>query len=332
MTQISRSLDDYHIGRVPQGGNFAQSPLLMRYSLYLLLGMLVTCSVAAQNPIMFQPGPGLNNGTDEGGLNGGKDTWIYDGDPAMNYGAHEWCYSTPQTTCNSTNVHGLLKFDVAGLPASVDSVILAVDFLDQTNYCYSNCQATFSFNYVDAPWDEMTTTWNSQPPTSDAFAGPFSVAFPEVGGERHYDVTDAYEAWRSGSRANHGFAILPLDGSCNNAAILFAFYSSDDTTVAHEPVRLLVYTNTIGIPEHGAWSTLRISPNPTTNAAFLDVPTAVGPYRIDLLDEVGRIVLQQGITTDQRTAIPLEGLNAGVYFIRVTSDRFGTAMRRLMKQ
>ncbi len=303
----------------------------MRYALHLLLGMLVTFSVAAQNPIVFQPGPGLNDGTDEGGLNGGKDTWIYDGDPAMNYGAHEWCYSTPQTTCNSTNVHGLLKFDVASLPASVDSVILAVDFLEQTNYCYSNCQATFSFNYVDAPWDEMTATWNAQPPTSAAFAGPFSFAFPELGGERHYDVTDAYVAWRSGSRANHGFAILPLDGSCNNAAILFAFYSSDDTTVAHEPVRLLVYENTIGLPEHAAWQGLRIAPNPVTDVAVIDVPETIGATHLDLLDGTGRIILQQGISLAQRTTVPMEGLDAGSYIVRLTSDQYGTVTRRLVK-
>jgi hypothetical protein len=303
----------------------------MRTIVYAVIGSLSLHCATAQTPIVFQPGPGLNDGTDEGGLNGGKDTWIYDGDAATNFGAHEWCYSTPQTTCNSTNVHGLLKFDVAGLPAAVDSVVLAVDFLDQTNYCYSNCQATYSFNYVDAPWDEMTTTWNAQPSTSDAFAGPFSVAFPEVGGERHYDVTDAYLAWRSGTRANHGFAILPLDGSCNNAAILFAFYSSDDTTVAHEPVRLLVYENTNGLPEHAAWQGLRIAPNPVTDVAVIDVPETIGATRLDLLDGTGRIILQQGFSLAQRTTVPMESLDAGSYLVRLTSDQYGTVTRRLVK-
>lgn len=298
----------------------------------LLCLVLATHVAMAQNPLVFQPGSGSNDGTDEGGLNGGKDTWVYDGDPSMNYGAHAWCYSMPQTTCNNTNVRGFLKFDVSTLPATVDSVLLAVDFVDQTNYCYSNCQASFSFNYVDAAWDEMTMTWNSQPSPSDPFAGPFSIAFPEVGGERHYDVTDAYLAWRTGSRANHGFTIVPLDGSCNNAAIFFGFYSSDDTTAAHEPARLLVYTNTIGIPEPGIWSTLRITPNPAADVAVIDVPAVIGRYRADLLDGTGRIILQQGHLADQRMTLALDGLDAGVYFVRLTTEHFGTAVRRLVKQ
>ncbi len=301
-------------------------------NLTLLCLSLVSTLTLAQTPIIFQPGPGLNDGTDEGGLNSGKDTWIYDGDAGTNFGAHEWCYSTPQTTCNSTNVHGLLKFDVSSLPLAVDSVVLAVDFMDQTNYCYSNCQATFSFNYVDEPWDEMTTTWNAQPLTSDAFAGPFPVAFPEVGGERHYNVTDAYLAWRTGSRPNHGFAILPLDGSCNNAAILFAFYSSDDTTVAHEPVRLLVYENTSGLAEDPVWHGLLVAPNPATETVFVDVPSTIGTIRMDLLDGSGRAVLQQRPTLAQRSTVPLHALDAGVYVLRFTSEDHGTVTRRLVKQ
>ena len=304
----------------------------MKHFLPTLLATFTITVAMAQNPIIYQPGPGLNDGTAEGGLNGGKETWVYDGDPAVNYGAHEWCDSMPQTICNNTNVLGFLKFDVSTLPATVDSVLLAVDFVDQTNYCLSNCQASFSFNYVDAAWDEMAMTWNDQPSPGDPFAGPFSIAFPEAGGERHYDVTDAYLAWRSGSRANHGFTIVPLDGSCNNAAIFFGFYSSDDTSASHEPVRLLIYANTIGIAEHGLWSTLRITPNPATDVAFLDVPAAIGAYRTDLLDGTGRVIHQQGLLADQRTTIPLDGLDAGVYFVRLTSERFGTAVRRLVKQ
>lgn len=303
----------------------------MRTLVYAIIGSFSFHCATAQTPIVLQPGPGLNDGTDEGGANGGKDTWVYDGDPAMNYGGNAVCYSMPLTSCNNTNVRGFLKFDVSGLPAAVDSVVLAVDFVDQTNYCYSNCQASFSFNYVDVAWDEMAMTWNDQPLPGDAFAGPFSVAFPEVGGERHYDVTDAYLAWRSGSRANHGFTIVPMDGSCNNAAIFFGFYSSDDTTAAHEPVRLLVYENTIGLAEHAAWTGLRIMPNPATDAAVINVPATIGATRLDLLDGTGRIILQQGISLAQRTTVPMESLDAGSYLVRLTSDQYGTVTRRLVK-
>lgn len=309
-----------------------KATLTMRFILHTLLATFTITTACAQSPIVFQPGAGLNDGTDEGGANGGKDTWVYDGDPAMNYGGNAVCYSMPLTSCNNTNVRGFLKFDVSGLPAAVDSVILAADFVDQTNYCYSNCQASFSFNYLDAAWNEMTMTWNDQPTPSDAFAGPFAVAFPEVGGERHYDVTDAYLAWRSGSRANHGFAIVPLDGSCNNAAIFFGFYSSDDTSAAHEPVRLLVYANTIGIPEHDAWSGLRISPNPAKETVFIEVPSTIGSCRVELMDSSGRLVLQQYPGLAQRSTVALYALDPGMYVLRLISEGHGTLTRRLVKQ
>ena len=175
MTQVTRMHDRTHAVHALMSGTCLKTTNMLRSAMLLCL-VLATHVAMAQNPLVFQPGSGSNDGTDEGGLNGGKDTWVYDGDPSMNYGAHAWCYSMPQTTCNNTNVRGFLKFDVSTLPATVDSVLLAVDFVDQTNYCYGNCQASFSFNYVDAAWDEMTMTWNSQPSPSDPFAGPFSIA------------------------------------------------------------------------------------------------------------------------------------------------------------
>lgn len=309
-----------------------KATLTMRTILHALLATFTITTTFAQSPIVFQPSAGLNDGTDEGGLYGGKDTWVYDGDPTTNYGNSTTCYSMPLTSCNNTNVRGFLKFDVSTLPAEVDSVHLAVDFFDQTTYCISNCEASFSFNYVDAAWNEMTMTWNDQPTPSEAFAGPFAVAFPEVGGERHYDVTDAYLAWRSGSRANHGFAIVPLDGSCNNAAIFFGFYSSDDTSAAHEPARLLVYVNTIGIQEPDAWSGLRIGPNPATEAVFIEVPSTIGSCHMELMDGSGQLVLQQRPTLAQRTMVPLHALDAGVYVLRFSSADHGILTRRLVKQ
>lgn len=305
----------------------------MKKIVHALFGLLIYCSASAQTPIVFEPEAGLNDGTDEGGQYGGKDTWVYDGDPATNYGGNSVCYSMPLTTCNSTNVRGFLKFDVVDLPASVDSVVLAVDFLDQTNYCYSNCQASFSFNYVDAAWDEMGMTWNNQPQPSEAFAGPFSVSFPEVGGERHYDVTDAYLAWRSGSRVNNGFTMVPLDGSCNNAAIFFGFYSSDDTTVAHEPVRLLIYENTSGIQEDAAWKEFRIAPNPITERTTLYLPNGLGSCTVSLFDASGRQVrsfpFNGGITS---AVLSMEGLEAGAYIVQIASNDHGMVQRRLLKQ
>ena len=277
---------------------------------------------------MFQPGPGLNDGTDEGGLNGGKDAYVWDEQPSSNFGAALSCGTSPISTCNQTNLRGFIKFDVSSLPAVVDSVIFSVHFPDQLT-CFSNCSSTYTFNYVDQAWNEMGITWDNQPSPGDAFGDTVALAAPEPAGERRYDITDAYLAWRSGTRVNHGFMFVPLDGICNNAAVILGFFSSDQTEFPRP--QLLVYANTIGMQEHTAWSTLRITPNPAADAAFLDAPAAIGAYRVEVLDGMGRVILQQGAVAGMRLTLALDGLGAGVYFIRLGSDRFGTAVRRLVK-
>ena len=40
----------------------------------------------ATSEIIFKPGPGKNNGSDNGSVNGGKDTYVCRNDPNINHG------------------------------------------------------------------------------------------------------------------------------------------------------------------------------------------------------------------------------------------------------
>ncbi len=94
---------------------FAIKYTTMKKALLILL-LAVGSLVFAQNPIIFMPDAGLNDGSDEGGLNGGKETYVFDGDPNTNNGAVNAFYSLPISTCNNTNYLGMIQFDLTTLP------------------------------------------------------------------------------------------------------------------------------------------------------------------------------------------------------------------------
>lgn len=220
----------------------------MKTTLLIIIPLWVQTYLWAQTPIIFIPGPGNNDGTDQGSLSGGKDTYVLEVNPTTNYGDAPVVYSFPITTCNSWNQIGLIQFDLSTLPIAVDSVFLHFWSWDLNTYCYSNCDNNWNLWYVGEPWNEMTVTWNDQPVIDSAFAGSFNVVFPRVGAEESYDITSAYRNWQSGTVPNYGLAFKPIDGLCSNAAVSFGGYSSDDTTFGgtHRPY-LEIYATAVWI-------------------------------------------------------------------------------------
>ncbi len=304
------------------GFKFACKYTTMKKALLILL-LAVGNLVFAQNPIIFMPDAGLNDGSDEGGLNGGKETYVFDGDPNTNNGAVNAFYSLPISTCNNTNYLGMIQFDLTTLPAVVDSVFLGGWTWDQNVICYSNCDNNWEFWYVGAAWDEMAVTWGTAPLLDSGFAGPFNVTFPDVARERKFDITPAYRNWKSGNVPNYGLAIKPIDGFCNNACVILGMLSSDDTTFAgtHRPY-LEIYSGGVGVAEAQQIKT-RFFPNPAHNAAVIEFQsTFVGPVELHVLDYTGRTVSTQTETMDmglQRITIDLEKLANGMYTYRLTT-------------
>lgn len=183
----------------------------------------------SQTIIRFSPGPGKNDGSDEGGLNAGKDAFVYDEQYTTNYGTSTIVITNPISTCNQTNVQAFLKFDLSTLPENVDSVFLGFYMHAYNNYCYSNCDNNFDLRYITSPWNELTLNWNNKPPAGVPFSDTIRITFPYNGGWLRFNITDAYKSWKSGTITNEGFTIFPIDGFCNNACVSFATFSSDYT-------------------------------------------------------------------------------------------------------
>jgi hypothetical protein len=214
----------------------------------LIAGILFYTLVptAIQADIFFQPGPGLNDGSDEGSLNGGKDTFISRAYPNNNYGTNLYDYGSPRSTCNPADTIGLIQFDLSTLPENVDKVYLGVTHRPHDWYCYSNCEADFYFYPVTQYWNEMGVTHNSAPAidTANPVYGPVHIEYPNNFGVREYDITEIYRAWKNGSIPNNGLAIFSPDTGCNNASVTFTLYSSDDSNVSRRPYLRVVPTQT----------------------------------------------------------------------------------------
>lgn len=177
--------------------------------------------------IIFRPGPGKNDGSDNGSQNAGKDTSAAGGDPAKNYGAESYITGTPKSNCNPAETKAYIQFDLSSLPANVSQVFLGVTHITHTN-CYDNCNADFYFYLVTQAWNEMTVTFNNRPTEGGAVYGPLNIKAPNDLKTREYDITSIYKNWKNGSVPNYGLAIYSPTVGCNNAAAMFYVHSSDD--------------------------------------------------------------------------------------------------------
>ena len=212
-------------------------PITLVFLTMITMSTQVYGKAYGSNSIIFQPGPGLNNGSDEGGLNGGKDSYSSRPDSGSNYGTQNITYATPRSTCNSADYISFIQFDISSLPSNVDKVYLGVTHIPHTSYCYSNCSADFYFYPVSTSWNEMSITNNNMPTidTGHPAFGPLHITFPNDLGNQEYDITNIYNAWKNGTVPNKGLAIYSPTVGCNNAAVFFGVKSSDESNASQRP-------------------------------------------------------------------------------------------------
>jgi hypothetical protein len=222
---------------------------------FLIGVMIIVClSVALQgwtagSEVKLQPGPGANNGSDDGSQDAGKDTHTYGATPqdrARNYGSASAVSSQPTSKCNTAMARAFIRFNVDSLPTDVQAVFLGVTHLAHTDRCFSNCSADFYFYPVLEPWNEMTLTYDKSPKVGKAIFGPIRIKFPNDFGAKEYDITDIYKKWKLDAVSNQGLAIFSPTEGCNNAAVFFSFYSSDEQDASKRPYLRIVTKETAG--------------------------------------------------------------------------------------
>jgi hypothetical protein len=204
---------------------------------------------AAGSEMKLQPGPGANDGRDDGSQDAGKDTYTYGATPqdrAGNRGNASTLLSYPTSNCNTAMARTFLRFNVDSLPTDVQAVFLGVTHLAHTDRCSSNCSADFYFYPVLEPWNEITLTYDKSPKVGKAIHGPIRIKFPNDLGVKEYDITDIYKKWKLDAMPNQGLAIFSPTEGCNNAAVYFGFYSSDERDASKRPYLRIVTKEAAG--------------------------------------------------------------------------------------
>lgn len=283
----------------------------------LMLTLIYVPEIAAQNnkdTMIFRPSRGLNNGTDQGGINGGKDAWVYENEPGMTHDSSYMLYSMPVSDCNNTHAWSLIRFDLTDLPSAVDSVLVGFAHYSHTDYCYSHCSASWNFYKINSAWEENTVTYNTVPSLGSSFYGPINITFPNSLGTREYNITEQYNWWKIKPDSNFGFAMRSLNVGCNNACVGFYVYSSDDTAVDRRPYLKIYHAKTNSLKK--ATRELNMYPNPADQELRIQIGAGEkGQTRV--FDISGRTVWSGQIDA-AHSAIPTASLENGMYVVEIT--------------
>jgi hypothetical protein len=196
---------------------------------------------------ILQPGPGQNDGTDQGGVNDGKDAWVqyYLG---TGYGGGTNAVQWTQWPYNfAAEGYGLYQFDVNSILGPEDELVAAsVSFTHQFNSSvgpswYPGPEA-FVLESVGSLWDEMNVSWFSRPFADGMYS--FAVTInPDPVPSIHQvslDITPLADAWHSGAEANHGVIYRMADRGFYNAQDAYV-HSSDSTNDQYRPALAITY-------------------------------------------------------------------------------------------
>ena len=117
--------------KIQEGGRLMKQVgilVLVVVSLFSLFVGLFAADAQATSEIIFRPGPGKNDGSDNGSINAGKDTYVsgfYDGPNDhrnRNFSSEAVIVGTPKTNCNPSETKAYIQFDLSSLPADVQQV------------------------------------------------------------------------------------------------------------------------------------------------------------------------------------------------------------------
>ncbi len=248
----------------------------------LIVGTCVlgsTYEASATNVITYRPGPGANDGSDQGALDGGKDTWAFQVEPNANKGDTP-AHPTWKSTCNPWTTQSFFQFDISTLPDYED--VIRVEWVTQQKitrgygWDYPIPNPTLDLFPILAPWSETDLTWNTRPLVDPTAAASSMLMFSNVSGgddytffegEVAFDITDLYTLWKAGL-PNNGVMIERREDWCEDA-IGHLIYSSDNEDISLRPA-LRITTAGGGVPAP--------VPEPMTITAMMAGIGGIGAY------------------------------------------------------
>lgn len=213
----------------------------MTASIYKRMG-LILCLAACSGGLLaatktLQPAPGLNNGTDDGSQNKGKDSGTWGS-------VNDYMYLL-RSDCNVGYCPAYIQFNLAGMPTS--SVVRAeVGFYSWVFFNGNGwpwpVSPIVSVRRATSPWVEysgdLTVRPSVDPEALDSRVvqtvggGSYGVPFTEFEGWIIFDITKAYTNWVSGAWTNYGLELGIDNDFCANGNF-FQINASDEQTSPH---------------------------------------------------------------------------------------------------
>lgn len=219
----------------------------------------------------FRPAGGANDGSDQGGLAGGKDAFVLqagDQSPvpsvsATNYGAADYTHHFT-SSCNVFQGWSFFQWDVTALPPERDVVkvelVLRQRIVRGYAWGYQTPVTVMSVRAPSAPWNEMTLTYANRPaiapallaqvnlttdhPISGVVSAPAQCWFE---GHVRIDLTRIYREWQTGVRPNYGIVYQRDLAWCENANANYV-YTSDHANPEWRPALVITYVG--GVADH----------------------------------------------------------------------------------
>ncbi len=183
----------------------------------------------------------------------GKDAWISSyGD---DYGAGE--YVGAWTSDMNYKNRGLIEFNLSGLPSSAVSAKLQMYGEPRGQMSGIPNEGDVGVYQVTSPWEEMTVSWATMPNFNGTV---IDIESPDVSRWYEWDITNLYNAWKSGVSNNYGLILIDQMEWKARTGILFK--SSDYSTCFH-PKLVITYDATPPV------SSIDLSGTPGTNGWYI---------------------------------------------------------------
>lgn len=235
-----------------------------------ILSFVLTLGMARAD-FVLQPGPGANDGSDDGRVSQGKDAAVYmesiSGGRIANGGAEalmDIYYSPCNIGVNGAVLPVYLQFSTNGLPLQgVDKAEVQVYcrvFYNGFGWPWPIRNPTAAIRRVTQPWNEMQVTANAHPAVDPAIldsrvvttvgggvSGTYNPIYMEYEGWLSFDITGAYLAWASGAQPNYGVEFRLETPFCQNGDV-FGICSSDETNANLRPKLVLKGAAFGGLP------------------------------------------------------------------------------------
>jgi hypothetical protein len=239
---------------------------------YSSLALVIAAQPFLAQTNILQPGPGANDGTDDGSPTKGKDASArYSGSAAAS--PYFYLYNSP---CNVGYCPGYIQFSTNFMSSqgvtNAQIQFYCKMYFNGSGWAWTARAYQINLRRVTAPWNELTlpaSVASTPIATSTVTAvGGSTPGFVEFEGWLSFDVTSLYQDWATGAAANYGVQIAIDTQYCANGDEFIVYTSDNSDATLHPKLVALSGTALPSIKIAPEGSALRLTWNTTSNLQY----------------------------------------------------------------